>query len=1183
MKQTLLRILFAMALMPLMQLSAQSFPTISTADAEVYYLIRFLNGGNAFTATTSGAQISTSAATGQDSQLWKVEGNDADGYTFTNKLGLQLHAASSAKNTMVKASTNASGTSRFKIVATKNNTYTGHYEVQPVGNSAVSMNLFGGPSENRGVGFWDAADPNNPVRFQSETEFKSLGSISIVPFPSQLTVVKDGKADFAKFTTITYTDELVRKHVESFATQWAKASGKTLTIKESPATPETNSIHLIVDTEQPAEGYTLQVTDNGIRITASEAAGFFYALQTLKQLLPHQYFAESVQQVEWTLPYVEISDRPHLGHRGYMLDIARHFFNKEEVKRVLDIMAFYKMNRFHWHLTDDQGWRIEIPEYPRLTEVGAIRKGSFSNPGDGRAFYDDTEYGRGMWYSQDDLREIVAYAAERHIEIIPEVDLPGHMVAAVASYPEFSCDPSKEYEVRIDGGISHDVLNIGKDEVIDFLKCVLGHVATIFPYQYVHIGGDECPTEQWSNNADCLRRVQEEGLSGVNELQSWLVELLGNYLKNEYGKDLVVWDELLAHWSSQNTVKPVVMAWNSIDKSREAANKGMKSIVVPYNQLYLDFMQVPLSQRFVDEPYNGGWGDNFVNTIEEVYNINPLEALGGKEEYCLGVQGNMWTETTNDIKEVEYQLLPRLLALSETGWLPAAQKNWDDFYARLQRHDEILDALGYTYAKHYIIPDEKSTLEANIDEAEAILSQSIRGGVGYPEDVYYDVLQMALEEAQINPDDETAAEMLAEALIGYKEAPIVQPQPGKTYQIVSASTYYKQQYAGSTVYADGTNVRFHYTPQVEPEELWTFEGTNGEYVLRNLCTGKALQMPSINSAVTLVNESPTPIRVDKATIATGQYTYLPGVVTLSAAAGYKENVTGSVKRLHGELTGLVHAKDVAALCYPGTWYLVEVTDYAAWLKGLCNKCDLILLTAEPGMVGEPTESALDYLQNEVLTPAKAAIEAGNVSEETYRQYMERYNAFLLMERTSALDGLSEEYFYRIRNVWFNNYYATGNATAKRVEPKAKSDNDNQLWFIQKNNDGTVCFFNKATKTGAYIASDATDQTVKLGKPYGWTLEERTLDGLTGICIIDVGGGNSWYTNPDAWGYLLMKPFWGASTWSFERTNIETTGITHLDADGNEAEGIRYYDISGRRVVSPGHGIYITNTGKKVFK
>lgn len=663
MKQTLLRILFAMALMPLMQLSAQSFPTISTADAEVYYLIRFLNGGNAFTATTSGAQISTSAATGQDSQLWKVEGNDADGYTFTNKLGLQLHAASSAKNTMVKASTNASGTSRFKIVTTKNNTYTGHYEVQPVGNSAVSMNLFGGPSENRGVGFWDAADPNNPVRFQSETEFKSLGSISIVPFPSQLTVVKDGKADFAKFTTITYTDELVRKHVESFATQWTKASGKTLTIKETPATPEANSIHLSVDAEQPAEGYTLQVTDNGIRITASEAAGFFYALQTLKQLLPHQYFAESVQQVEWTLPYVEISDRPHLGHRGYMLDIARHFFNKEEVKRVLDIMAFYKMNRFHWHLTDDQGWRIEIPEYPRLTEVGAIRKGSFSNPGDGRAFYDDTEYGRGMWYSQDDLREIVAYAAERHIEIIPEVDLPGHMVAAVASYPEFSCDPSKEYEVRIDGGISHDVLNIGKDEVIDFLKCVLGHVATIFPYQYVHIGGDECPTEQWSNNADCLRRVQEEGLGGVNELQSWLVELLGNYLKNEYGKDLVVWDELLAHWSSQNTVKPVVMAWNSIDKSREAANKGMKSIVVPYNQLYLDFMQVPLSQRLVDEPYNGGWGDNFVNTIEEVYNINPLEALGGKEEYCLGVQGNMWTETTNDIKEVEYQLLPRLLEI----------------------------------------------------------------------------------------------------------------------------------------------------------------------------------------------------------------------------------------------------------------------------------------------------------------------------------------------------------------------------------------------------------------------------------------------------------------------------------------------------------------------------------------
>ena len=193
----------------------------------------------------------------------------------------------------------------------------------------------------------------------------------------------------------------------------------------------------------------------------------------------------------------------------------------------------------HWHLTDDQGWRVEIPEYPKLTEVGSIRSGSFVSPGDGSGkFFDDTEYGRGMWYTQEDLKEIVAYAKERYIDILPEVDFPGHMVAAITAYPNLSCDPSKKYSVRLDSGISQDVLNVGSDEVIDFLKCILDNLAKIFPYQYIHFGGDECPTTQWSTNADCLKRVADEGLSGVEELQSWLVEQLGVYVKEKYNKDI---------------------------------------------------------------------------------------------------------------------------------------------------------------------------------------------------------------------------------------------------------------------------------------------------------------------------------------------------------------------------------------------------------------------------------------------------------------------------------------------------------------------------------------------------------------------------------------------------------------------------------------------------------------------
>jgi len=1178
-KRFFLLLTLLLSVLPFAPTRAQGFPTVSTEANTVYYLIRFLNCGNAITATTNGAQISTAAATGADSQLWKIEGNATQGYTLTNKAGLTLCATSSAKNTMVKASSSPSGTTRFNIVQTTISSYSGGFEIQPMGNAAVSMNLWGGPNENRGVGFWDKADVNNPVRFQSEASYKSAGNISLIPYPAQLTVVKEGTKDFTTLKTITYTNETVRKHAEDFAQQWQKASGHTMAVQASPANRTEGSIHLSQDASLGAEAYTLTVDDKGIYITAAQEAGFFYALQTLKQLLPREYFSTNAIDVAWTVPFVNIADHPALGHRGYMLDIARHYFDKEQVKRILDIMAFYKMNRFHWHLTDDQGWRIEIPEYPKLTEVGAVRSGSFSNPGEGGAFYDDTEYGRGMWYSQADLKEIVAYATERHIEIIPEVDLPGHMVAAVTSYPEFSCDPTKSYSVRIDGGISEDVLNVGKDEVIDFLKCVLGHVATIFPYKYIHIGGDECPTGQWANNADCLRRVREEGLAGVHELQSWLVEELGIYLKQEYGKDIVVWDELLSHWKSSNTVKPVIMAWNNINKSAEAANAGMKSIVVPYQQLYLDFMQVPPAQCNVDEPYYGGWGDAHYNTLEEVYNLNPVSALGGREEYCLGVQGNMWTETCNDGQELEYQLLPRLLALSETGWLPAAQKDWDDFLKRLQTHDEILEQLGYNYAKHYITAEEQSNVEAAIDEATEILAQSVRGGVGYPSAEVYDALREALTQAQ---NDDTKAGALTTALNTFKSAPIVQPVSGKVYQIVSASTYYKKQFDGSTVYADGNSVRFHYTPQVEPEELWVFENANGGYTLRNLCTGTALQMPSINSAVTLTESNATAIRVDKATTATGTHTYIPGVVTLSAVTGYYSHVTGNVKRMFGDISGQVYAKDDNALCHPGTWRIVEVTDFTEWLKGLCDKCEHILLTAQPGEMGQPTQGALDFLTKSILTPAQAAVEQGGVSEETYNKYVALYNQFLGMERTGIADSFEEGYYYRIRNAWFTNYFATANLSNNQVVPQTQKEGDEQLWRIEKNADATVVLVNKATQTAAYISSNATDQTVRLGKPYNWVLEERTLDSKKGICIIEGSGANSWYTNPDAWNYVLMKPFWGACIWTFEKSDVIITGIekTNTNATDNDA---KWYDTSGRHITHPTNGVFINDRGEKRVK
>ena len=1168
---------FILAFFCLSAVRAEDFPTITTDGNPVWYLIQFMNGGNVFTAENENSQITTSPATGSDAQLWSITGDSDNGYKFTNKKGYTLTVQNAELNNMVTAVVNPESPSSFYIKQGVNATYENGLEIQPKDNSAVSMNLFGGPSENRGVGLWSANDPNNAVRFVSLVSFQNEGKISIIPYPSQLEIVRDGMLDIRTLSRVVCPVDEMKPHLEEFAAQLAKVSGISLSVTSGGAVPAAGEIWMGIDESLPSEGYTLTVNTDAVVVKAASFAGFFYALQTIKQLLPREFFNDTFHEnTEWSIPFVTIVDEPAFEHRGFMNDISRHFFDKEEVMRILDIMALYKMNRFHWHLTDDQGWRIEIPEYPLLTEVGAIRSGSFTNPGDGTKFFDDTEYGRGLFYTQEELHEVVAYAKARNIEILPEVDMPGHMVAAVTAYPYLSCDSTKKYSVRLDSGISQDVLNIGDDRVIDFIKCVLDNVAEVFPYPYIHIGGDECPTTQWAVNEDCLRRVREEGLTGVEQLQSWLVEEVGTYLKEKHGKGIVVWDELLSHWNDANEVKPVIMAWNSINKSADAANRGFKSIVSPYQNLYLDFMQVPADKTLIDEPYYGGWGDAHVNTIEDVYNINPVSALPGKEEFCMGVQGNLWAETLNDNEELEYQLLPRLLALSETGWLHASQKNWSGFYKRLQSHDEILDALGYTYAKHYIEPTEKSEYEQYLATAENYLENSIRGGVGYPVAEAYDALLAAYDAALDAKDDEQALTTLVASINAFKTVAIVQPEVGKVYRIVSASTYYKKQYAGSTMYETKNGaLRFHYTPQTEPEELWQFTDAGEGYILKNLCSGKNIYMPSINSAVKLDTLNATPVRVDKASIASRNYEFIPGVVTISAVDGYSASVSGSVKRLAAESSGDVYAKDEAALCYPGTWYIVEVADYVAQLEGLCRKCELILITANVGEPGQPTQEALDFLQSKVLLPAHDAVESGIVNSDDYNRYVELYNEFFSMPRTSYLDVVDEGSYYYIRNGWFSDYYAMFNIPYMRVDAKQLGSGDGYLWSVKKNSDGTVFLYNKQMGKAAYATGQGTDEKIKLGKEQPWTLEERTIDGQTGVCIINSGGENAWYINPDTWSYVLTKPFWGACVWVFEKTSIQVeTDISAIEVECVSDDNV-YYDLQGRKVETPFRGVYVT--------
>lgn len=1149
-------------------------PQVSSGNQVHWYVLKFLNQNNVLEAKGDGAEVKTAGFKGNKNQLWKIEGNATTGYTLTCKNGMKLYTTTTAKEGKFKAGNTPNENTHFVWQATTNASYADGWVLSPKANTLVYMNQWGGAGAGKSLGLWnDIASADQPFTFVKAEDLlgEAENMLPLIPYPANLTR-NEGTFNLKQLTAITTPagDEAVARYAQEFATQLEKTSG--IKVPVNPTTAAT-SLVMTKDATLAHEAYKLTVNEAGINIAAADSTGFFYAIQTLKQLMPHAIYNRSGAStaIDWTVPCVEIADQPQLGHRGYMLDVARHFFSKTEVKRILDIMATYKMNRFHWHLTDDQGWRIDIPEYPKLAQVGAVRKGSFVNAGGSSKFFDDTEYGRGMYYTLDDLREIVAYAKNLNIEIIPEIDLPGHMVAAVAAYPEFSCDPTKKYEVRIDGGISKDVLNIGKDETIDFLKCVLGHMAEVFPYKYIHLGGDECPTDQWSHNADCLKRVKDEGLAGVNELQSWLVEKLGLYLKEKYDKDIICWDELLAHWKSDNTVKPVIMAWNHINKSKDAADKGFKSIVVPYQSLYLDMMQVPLSEVDVNEKYQGGWGDNWVNSVETVYGVNPVASLSGKENFCLGVQGNMWTETCNDSVEVEYQLLPRMLALSETGWLPAAKKDFASFYMRLQKNRDILDAKGLTYATHYFDEPDLTEQEAAVAEAASLLENAKPGKVGYPSQTEYDKLSSAY--APFIADNGATGDVAAlkAAIAAYKTAAVTMPVEGKTYKLVSASTYYKAKYVGSTAYVDGSQIRFHYTPQVEPEELWQFTAKDGGYVMTNALTGKQVVMPANNNANITLADAGTTLTIAQATEASGKYSYVAGAL----------NIGTNGKYLSADCTGLVKAGTNAALCYQGTWYLEEVTDFTAQLNGLVKKANRIVAESNPGAMGEPTEEAIALLSNDLIAPATAAVAAGSVSEAAYKQYQEVYAQYLAMPRVSPISGIDESYYYYIRNAFFDTYYAEAQADGT-IAPRTKGEGDSFLWQFVKKGD-KVSIISKLTGKPAYIDTEADGTNLKTGSPYEWGLNEYTCDeGKTGIQIITANGEFSWYTNPNAWkNNVILKPkTYGASIWTFEVSNV-ATGVHATTAPAIVPTS--YYDLQGRRVSQPTHGVYVTNTGRKVIK
>lgn len=434
------------------------------------------------------------------------------------------------------------------------------------------------------------------------------------------------------------------------------------------------------------EGYELLVTPDVVVIRAPAAAGLFYGVQSLLQLLPPEVFAaKAVSGMNWQIPCVEIEDQPRFKWRGLLLDVARHFFTKQEVKQLLDAMALHKLNVLHWHLTDDQGWRIEIKKYPRLTAVGAWRKeiGFKLDPKASTAYGPDGRYGG--FYTQSDIREVVAYARARHITVVPEIEMPGHSTAALKAYPQFSCTGGP-FDTDVPGGVFDGVCCAGNEETFAFVEGVLAEVMALFPGKYIHVGGDEVPFKNWDHCAKCQARMKEENLKNGRELESYFIRRVEKIV-NAHGHTLIGWSEIREGGLAQNAA---VMDW--IGGAAEAAEAGHDVVMTPLKDCYFDHYQ---SQNQADEPHAiGGY-----LPLNEVYAFEPMPANlePQYQAHILGAQANCWTEYMPSLKHVEYMVFPRLCALSEVVWSPKDSRHWDDFTRRLQINLRRLDELGVNY------------------------------------------------------------------------------------------------------------------------------------------------------------------------------------------------------------------------------------------------------------------------------------------------------------------------------------------------------------------------------------------------------------------------------------------------------------------------------------------------------
>jgi len=528
--------------------------------------------------------------------------------------------------------------------------------------------------------------------------------LKIIPKPVSV-VLNKGVFEFNDNTAFVVNSEAQHEIAAALTKKLKAAAGLNIQIVESAVNK--NYIEFLQDDSLKREGYTLQVSPSKISITAKTNAGFIYGLETIRQLLPVSVESKNlVKGEEWVIPSVDIKDEPRFKWRGLMLDLSRHFFGKEYLKKTIDGLAMHKMNVLHLHLVDDQGWRIEIKKYPKLTDVGAWRVDQEDLPWNGRETTTADQKGTyGGFLSQEDLKEVVAYGLLKNVEIIPEIEMPAHVSSAIAAYPALSC-----FDTKIgvpSGGLwpITDIYCAGKEHTFEFLENVLLEVMEIFPSKYIHIGGDEATKTNWKKCPHCKKRMKSEGLENAEELQSYFIKRMEKFI-NSKGKKLVGWDEILEGGLAPDAT---VMSWRGVKGGLEAAKHGNDVVMTPGTHCYFDHYQGPRN----DEPQ--AWGG--YTPLSKVYTFDPVVEGMTKEEaaHVLGGQANLWAEFVPTESQSEYMIYPRIAALAETVWSPKEMRDWDDFSKRILTMFERYENLEINYAKsvYLITANTKMNLETN--------------------------------------------------------------------------------------------------------------------------------------------------------------------------------------------------------------------------------------------------------------------------------------------------------------------------------------------------------------------------------------------------------------------------------------------------------------------------------------